>query len=115
MRQGIEPEERDHGEHAAMIVRVSDSGSLLRMLRTCLWTVPSLTHSWLAIPALDRPSGHELENLALARRQVVRGSWTRRAATSSFTSAGSMTESPPAIRSSVSRKSLTSVTRLFNR
>ena len=59
--------------------------------------------------------GHELEDLALRGVRSLRGSWTRRAATSSFTNAGSMTEPPPAIRSSVSRKSSTSVTRLFSR
>src|SRR6266581_4000133 len=35
---------------------VSGTRSFIRMLRTCFSTVPSVTQSWRAMPALERPS-----------------------------------------------------------
>lgn len=59
--------------------------------------------------------GHELENLALAGREVTQGVLDSPRGDELGDQPGSMTEPPSAIRSSVSRKSPISVTRLFNR
>ena len=108
-------EEGDHCEHPAMIV-LSFREPQLRKDAVHMLVDSGLGHHQQAGDTGVRPTlGHEPQDLALARREVGQGSCDRRAAMSSFTNAGSMTEPPRAILSSVSRKSPTSVTRPFNR
>ena len=85
------------------------------MLRTCFSTVPSVTQSRWAIPALERPSAINANTSRSLALRAANGSLRRRADTSSDTNAGSTTDAPLAIRSSVSTKSATSVTRLLSR
>ena len=82
-----------------------------RMLRTCFSTVPSVTHSARAMPALDRPSAICASTSRSRGVSAASGSTTCRAWTSSCTSAGSTTEPPAATRPSVSMNSSRSVTR----
>ena len=82
----------------------------------CFSTVPSVTHSCRAMPALERPSAIWRPSTSRSRAlRAASGSSRRRAATSSATSAGSTTDPPLAIRSRVSMNSSTSVTRLLSR
>ena len=77
-------------------------------------TVPSVTHSCRAMPALERPSAIWASTSRSRALRAASGSSRRRAATSSATSAGSTTDPPLAIRSRVSMNSSTSVTRLLS-
>ena len=75
----------------------ADSGrlSLARMLRTCFSTVPSVTQSRPAMPALERPSAISASTSRSRALSTARGSLRRCAPTSSCTSAGSTTDGPP--------------------
>src|SRR3954467_10028026 len=58
------------------------------MLWMCFSTVPSVTHNWRAIPAFERPSAIRASTSRSRGLSSSSGSRARRAATSSWASAG---------------------------
>ena len=79
-----------------------------------LLTVPSVTHSFCAIPLFERPSAISARTSRSLGDSTSSGSSAWRAVTSSATRAGSTTEAPRTRRFNVSTKSSTSMTRLFS-
>ena len=71
-------QERDHGEHAPVVVLRLGQPSFIRMLRTCFSTVPSVTHSRRAMPAFERPSAISASTSRSRGVSTSSGSSTRR-------------------------------------
>ena len=67
----LRAQEREHGEHAAVVVGVAGRRSFVKMLVTCFSTARGVTNELLRDRLVRAALGHQLQHLALARGEGV--------------------------------------------